>query len=67
MNRVLFIISLVLVFVGGYFMFAQQVSGGFLIVFIVGTLVCIFRRVHLRMKPWWGGRLKDIPEYFTRP
>ncbi|MCX2741651.1 hypothetical protein [Pontibacter anaerobius] len=67
MNRIVFILSFVLL-IALYIVWGQLEFpfGGFMVV--VGTLVLVyFRRRYLHMKPYWGGSLSDIPKYFTLP
>ncbi|MEM9325217.1 MAG: hypothetical protein AAGA85_06165 [Bacteroidota bacterium] len=67
MNRLLVILSLILLMVVGYFLMINEVRGYGIIVLLLGTLVTILRRTYLGISPWWGGNLKDIPKYFRSP
>ncbi|WP_158453770.1 hypothetical protein [Pontibacter korlensis] len=67
MNRLVFILSFVLLIclyiVWGLLGYA---FGGILIV--IGTMALVYwRRRYLHMKPYWAGKLSDIPKYFTLP
>ncbi|MDX5438176.1 MAG: hypothetical protein LPK03_13320, partial [Pontibacter sp.] len=61
-------ILLFVLLIAGYIVWGQLdlPFGGFLVV--IGTLALVyFRRRYLQMKPYWAGRLSDIPKYFTLP
>ncbi|TPE44376.1 hypothetical protein [Pontibacter mangrovi] len=67
MNRLVFILSFVLL-IAFYVVWGQleYPFGGFLVV--VGTLALIyFRRRYLGMRPYWAGKFSDIPKYFKLP
>jgi hypothetical protein len=66
MNRIVFILSLVIILILGRAMQLTNITGYGLIVIFLGSIVVIARRVYLKMRPWWGGKLRDIPNYFKR-
>ena len=67
MNRVVFIICLTLIFVLGLVLQHYQVPAYGFLVLLGGSVLTITRRYYLKLKPIWGGGLKDIPKYFSRP
>jgi hypothetical protein len=64
MTRPLFIGSFLILLLVGGILFHKNVKGTFLIVFVLSSTLVFARRIHLGLKPWWGGDLKDIPKYF---
>jgi len=49
-------------------MFNKLSNGEIGLLIIIGISILTFlRRLHLRLKPWWGGHLKDIEKYFNEP
>ncbi len=67
MNRVVFITLFIITFIGAYIALKYNVENIFLINLVVFSLLVFLRRRYLKMKPWWGGKLKDIPKYFQLP
>ncbi len=67
MNRLWFVVSLTILFVSGSLLLEEGYRNVFIIYFVLSSVVCFLRRSYLGMKPWWGGRLRDIPKYFTEP
>ncbi|WP_299758152.1 hypothetical protein [uncultured Pontibacter sp.] len=67
MSRIVFILSFGLL-IAFYIVWGQLGLSFGGILTVAGTMVLIyFRRRHLRMKPYWAGKLSDIPKYFTLP
>ena len=67
MNRLAFILSfgLLIAFYIGWGLLGFAFGG---ILTVVGTIALIyFRRRYLGMRPYWAGRLSDIPKYFKLP
>ena len=68
MNRLFFIVALIVLLIGGvsaHKLFNLPFT--FLIVLILGSFITYLRRKHLGLKPYWAGSLRDIPKYFVEP
>jgi len=67
MNRNLFILTLVLIFIAGCLMQRNNVIGTLFYVILLGTGAVSIRRAHLKLKPWWAAPFSDILKYFKLP
>ena len=68
MNRYIFIFTIIAILVLGLYMDSNDMRyyAGFT-VFLLSVIAVSIRRIYLKLKPWWGAPLKDIPKYFTKP
>ncbi|MEJ8801613.1 hypothetical protein [Pontibacter sp. H249] len=67
MNRIVFILSIVLL-IAFYILWVQSGHSFGGIIIIIGIMALVyFRRRYLNMKPYWAGSLRDIPKYFKLP
>jgi hypothetical protein len=67
MNRNLFILILIIIFVAGYLMQQNSVNGYVFYVLVLGTVAVSIRRKYLKLKPWWAAPFRDIIKYFKLP
>ncbi len=67
MKRNIFFLSLISLLLIGITLINTEVRGYSFIVLFLGSIIAILRRKYLNLKPWWGGRLRDIPKYFKLP
>ncbi|WP_266204642.1 hypothetical protein [Pontibacter kalidii] len=67
MNRIIFILSFVLL-IAFYILWGQLgYHFGSILVFVGTVALIYFRRRYLGMRPYWAGSLSDIPKYFKLP
>lgn len=66
MNRIVFIVSFVIFCMISYILILNNVNGTLWYILGLGTVLVSLRRHYLKLKPFWGGLLKDIPKYFQK-
>lgn len=68
MNRIFFLVGLIIWLTIHYWL----ISLNSILINVISMTISLFilvslRRHFLKIKPWWGGDLEDIPKYFQKP